>query len=213
MASMKNGRAGSDTSNPAGNPAGRRILLLAALENELTAGSAPAGVEVVFTGVGKVNAASVATAAVLRLQPSLVLNFGTVGKVDPAMHGLVEISRVIQRDMLAMPLAERGVTPLSDEPSAYFSGSESILTSITCGTGDSFVTGPDAWLLASGVQVVDMELFAIAHTCHRYGVPWRAFKYITDDANDASHLDWAANVHLGETLFWARLAGIALPQL
>jgi adenosylhomocysteine nucleosidase len=184
-----------------------KILLLTALESELSTGAAPAGVEVVFTGVGKINAASAATAAILRSRPDLVVNFGTVGKINPARHGLLEIAKTIQRDMLAMPLAERGVTPLSDEPAAYFSG----FGDAVCGTGDSFVTAPDAWLAASQVDVVDLELFAIAHACHRYAIPWRAFKYITDDANAASHLDWTANVHLGEILFWERLSG--LPEL
>ena len=159
--------------------------------------------DVVFTGVGKINAASIATEAILSNRPDLVITFGTVGKVNPALHGLLDIAKVIQRDMLAMPLAERGVTPLSDEPAAYFSG----YGDAVCGTGDSFVTAHDEWLAASCVDVVDMELFAIAHVCHRLGLPWRAYKYITDDANDASHQDWSANVHLGENLFWERLAG------
>lgn len=180
----------------------QKILLLTALESELTASRAPAGVEVVFTGVGKINAASIATEAILRARPDQVITFGTAGKVNPVRNGLLDIAKVIQRDMLAMPLAERGVTPLSDEPAAYFSG----FGDAVCGTGDSFVTARDEWLEASGVDVVDMELFAIAHVCHRLGVPWRAYKYITDDANDDSHQDWTANVHLGETLFWERLA-------
>ena len=181
-----------------------KILLLTALESELTAGRAPPGVEVIFTGVGKINTASITTAAILRLQPALIINFGTVGKVNPALHGLIEIAKVVQRDMLAMPLAERGVTPLSSEPSAYCSG----FGDACCGTGDSFVTASDAWLTASAVDVVDMELFAIAHCCHRYAIPWRALKYITDDANDVSHVDWTENVHLGEKLFWERLPAI-----
>jgi adenosylhomocysteine nucleosidase len=180
----------------------QKILLLTALESELKANRAPAGVEVVYTGVGKINAASVAVEAILRVRPALVINFGTAGKINPALHGLLDIAKVIQRDMLAMPLAERGVTPLSDEPAAYYSGGGDAV----CGTGDSFVTARDEWLVGSGVDVVDMELFAIAHACHRHAVPWRAYKYITDDANDASHQDWTANVHLGETLFWERLS-------
>lgn len=179
----------------------KKIVVLAALQNELTAHKAPAGIEVIHTGVGKVNAASVTTAAILRIQPALIVNFGTVGKINPALHGLLEISKTIQRDMMAMPLAQRGVTPLSNEPPAYLSG----FGNAVCGTGDSFVTARDDWLVTSGVDVVDMELFAIAHTCNRYGIPWRAFKYITDGADDASHQDWTANVHLGEELFWERL--------
>src|SRR5260370_36182457 len=129
-----------------------KMLLLKAFGNELTASLGRAGVEVVYIGIGKVNAASVTTAAIVRVQPDLVINFGTAGKVNPALHGLLEVAKVIQRDMLAMPLAERGVTPLSDEPSAYFSG----FGDAVCGTGDSFVTARDEWLATSGVDVVDM---------------------------------------------------------
>lgn len=181
-----------------------KILILTALQSELPASAAPAGIEVLYTGVGKINAASVATAAILAHQPSLIINFGTAGKINRGLDGLLEIAHVIQRDMLAMPLAARGVTPLSDEPSNYSSG----FGNARCGTGDSFVTASDSWLHEQNIDVVDMELFAIAHTCHRYGVPWRAFKFITDDANEASASDWADNVHRGEVLFWQQLQQI-----
>jgi adenosylhomocysteine nucleosidase len=51
------------------------------------------------------------------------------------------------------------------------------------------------------VDVVDMELFALATACHRHGVAWRAFKFITDDANEEAHTDWSTQVHLGRQLF------------
>lgn len=181
-----------------------KILILTALASELNAANAPAGVDVIYTGVGKVNAASCATAAILQHQPSLVINFGTAGKINPKIDGLLEISRVIQRDMLAIPLAARGVTPLSDEPSAYTSGHGDSC----CGTGDSFVTASDPWLSEQGVDVVDMELFAIAHTCYRYGVAWRAFKFITDSADDSAADHWNDNVHRGADLFWQALGKI-----
>lgn len=181
-----------------------KILILTALASELNATAAPAGIEVIYTGVGKVNAASTATAAILQHQPQLVVNFGTAGKINPQIDGLLEIASVIQRDMLAIPLAVRGVTPLSDEPSRYDSGHGDA----RCGTGDSFVTASDAWLVEQGVDVVDMELFAIAHTCYRYGVPWRAFKFITDAADDDAADHWNDNVHRGAQLFWQKFRQI-----
>src|SRR5450830_1628933 len=180
------------------------ILILTALASELHAAHVPAGVRVIYTGVGKVNAAATATAAILQHQPQLIVNFGTVGKINPTVHGLLEIASVIQRDMLAMPLAARGVTPLSDEPASYASGHGEA----RCGTGDSFVTASDPWLIEQAVDVVDMELFAIAHTCHRYGVPWRAFKFITDSADDDAADHWNDNVHRGAQLFWQTFAQI-----
>ena len=52
-----------------------------------------------------------------------------------------------------------------------------------------------------------MELFAIAHACHRARVPWRAFKFITDDANDAAATEWTAKHRSGQDLFWEAMAG------
>jgi adenosylhomocysteine nucleosidase len=175
-----------------------RILVLAALRSELDADRAPDGVEVVYCGVGKINTAIATTAALLAAKPALVVNYGTCGKITENLRGLLEISHVVQRDMMAMPLAPRGVTPLCDEQSVLASGFGTAI----CGTGDSFVTSADPWLTENKVDVVDMELFAIAHVCERYEVPWRAFKFITDDANDFAHEHWTANVANGEDLFW-----------
>jgi len=180
----------------------KKILILTALASELQAAHAPPGVSVIYTGVGKINATAVATAAILQQQPQLIVNFGTAGKINPAVHGLLDIAEVLQRDMLAMPLAARGVTPLSDEPVSYACGRGTA----RCGSGDSFVTASDEWLVQQGVDVVDMELFAIAHTCHRYSVTWRAFKFITDSADEEAAQHWNDNVHRGAELFWQQLA-------
>jgi adenosylhomocysteine nucleosidase len=175
-----------------------RILILTALKSELDAARAPDGVDVLYGGVGKINTAITTTEAILASKPALIVNYGTCGKITEGLRGLLEIARVIQRDMMAMPLAERGVTPLSDDAAILASG----FGTAVCGTGDSFVTATDPWLIENNVDVVDMELFAIAHTCRRFAVPWRSFKFITDDANDVAHEHWTANVANGEDLFW-----------
>lgn len=177
------------------------ILVLTALPSELDGARAPAGVRVVYTGVGKVNTAIATTVALRETTPKLVVNYGTAGRIDARLHGLVEISHVVQRDMMAMPLAPRGVTPLSDEPPVLASG----FGGVVCGTGDSFVTTADPWLAENNVGVVDMELFAIARVCAHYGLPWRAFKFITDGADDDAADHWTENVARGEALFWDML--------
>jgi adenosylhomocysteine nucleosidase len=178
----------------------RPVLVVAALSSELNAERAADCVEVVFGGVGKINAAVATTEALLKQRRALVVNYGTCGKISKSLYGLVEISRVLQRDMMAMPLAPRGVTP-SCEGHILESGREGAV----CGTGDSFVTSDDPWLTVNKVDVVDMELFAIANVCERFGVPWRAFKYVTDSADDAAHRQWSANCACGADLFWDRL--------
>ena len=187
---------------PPTNPA--PTVILTALPHELAAADAPAGVEVVYCGVGKVNAALHAAQVILERRPSLVINFGTAGKIDPRHDGLLEIAAVVQRDMLAMPLAPRGVTPLMPEaqqPARLESG----YPGVVCGTGDSFVSAADDWLLEQRIDLVDMELFAIARACRHFGVPWRAFKFITDGADEGAADDWQSRVHLGAELFWRHL--------
>jgi adenosylhomocysteine nucleosidase len=53
-----------------------------------------------------------------------------------------------------------------------------------------------------------MELYAIAAIAHEHQIPWQAFKYITDDANENSGDDWQSKVHHGEELFLEKLKKI-----
>jgi adenosylhomocysteine nucleosidase len=175
-----------------------KILVLTAIDDELDKKRAPDGVEVVFTGVGKINTTIATLIALQARKPSLVVNYGTAGKISESLRGLVEVAHVIQRDMNAEPLAPRGATPYAPELERLSSGHGEV----TCGTGDSFVTTSDPWLNANHVDIVDMELFALASVCRRLGIPWRAFKFITDDANDFAHQHWIANVANGQDLFW-----------
>ena len=45
-----------------------KILVLTAIDDELAKARAPDGIEVIYTGVGKVNAASAATLALLAME-------------------------------------------------------------------------------------------------------------------------------------------------
>ena len=170
-----------------------RILVLTAIDEELDKARAPAGVEVIYSGVGKVNAASAATLALLVLRPALVINYGTVGRINTTLSRLVEVAHVVQRDMMAMPLVPRGRTPYSSNLDKLSSG----FGDVTCGTGDSFVTSPDPWLTENHVDVVDMELFAIAHVCQRHSIPWRAFKFVSGEADH-----WIGDIGKGQDTFW-----------
>ena len=176
------------------------LLIITALESELKRNALPNGVEIVYSGVGKINAAVSSIKAIHQYSPKRILNFGTVGKINPQLQGLLEIGRVIQRDMDAEPLAPRGSTPFCSRPQEYFSTGQFL-----CGSGDSFVTAHDPWLQSQGVDVVDMELFAIATVAHDHHIPWHSFKYITDDANENSGDDWQSKVHHGQELFLDKL--------
>lgn len=176
------------------------LLIITALESELKRAALPSGVEIVYSGIGKINAAMTSFKAIQQYSPKRILNFGTAGKIKPELHGLLEIGRVIQRDMVAEPLAPRGSTPFCPRPQEYLSTGQ-----YSCGSGDSFVTAHDSWLHSQGVDVVDMELFAIAAIAYEHKIPWQSYKYITDDANESSGDDWQAKVHHGQELFLEKL--------
>ncbi|WP_369821179.1 5'-methylthioadenosine nucleosidase [Polynucleobacter sp. MWH-Tro8-2-5-gr] len=175
-------------------------LIITALESELKRAVLPAGVEIVYSGIGKINALSASLKAIHQYAPQMMINFGTAGKVNPQLNGLLKIGKVIQRDMSTEPLAPRGKTPFCNKPFEYLSSGE-----FTCGTGDSFVTAHDPWLDAQSVDVVDMELFAIAAAAYEHQISWQSYKYITDDANEHSASDWQAKVHHGQDLFLDQL--------
>jgi adenosylhomocysteine nucleosidase len=100
------------------------------------------------------------------------------------------------------------VTPFDTRPAELANGR----VGLCCGSGDSFVTTPDPWLQAHGIDLVDMELWGIASACARAGVPWRSFKYVTDQADAGAADDWQAQVGEGERRFLALLAGLQQEQ-
>ena len=176
-------------------------IIITALADELDASLLPQGVQIFYSGIGKLNAAIATYKAISQSRPLRIFNFGTVGAVRPHANGLIEIQRVVQRDMIAEPLAPRGQVPFCTRPYEYLSGSGMY----TCGTGDSFVTAKDPWFETNNVDVVDMELFAIAAIAYDHNIAWRSFKYVTDHTNEDSGQDWQQKVRHGERLFIDRL--------
>ena len=172
-------------------------LLLVALPEELPEIIAPSNFKLIYTGVGKINAAVTAVAAINEFKPTSILNFVTAGAINSKASGLCIVKEVIQRDMLAEPLSPRGVTPFDTKPSIL----KSTNGQYSCATGDSFVTSSDPWLLENNVDLVDMELFGIAHVCSMFQIPWYSMKYVSDAANDSSAIDWEANTKLASNVF------------
>jgi adenosylhomocysteine nucleosidase len=183
------------------------VVIIVALESELSSQRWGAGVQLVHSGVGKINATLATCVAIARYRPALIVNYGTAGAVSVRAKGLLEVGSVVQRDMMAMPLAPRGVTPFASDAARIDSGR----VGVVCATGDSFVTASDPWLSEQQVDIVDMELFAIAKVCRVRGIPWRAFKYVTDGANDKAAAEWSERVGGGEQLFHEQLEAL-LPR-
>ena len=156
----------------------------------------------IITGVGKINATFAACVAA-NTGVKKIFNFGTAGVVrDRSLIGkLVRVQHIVQRDMMAMPLELRGVTPYETGPAAATISLPKVNSGITLGTGDSFVNGPDEWFGTESVDIVDMEAYAIAKVCKRLNIEFECYKYVSDFADEDADVDWSNNVNKGTELF------------
>ena len=167
-------------------------LIVVALEDELPT-QLVAGWNVLYTGVGKVNAAIAATEAVLETRPIHLINYGTAGALNPSITGLNRVNHIVQRDMDVRPLGfELGHTPFDTTGHIDLGG-----PGVSLGTGDHFVTTPPDLV----TDIVDMEAYALAKVARLFSIHFQCWKYISDNANDDAADHWAENVAKGARAF------------
>jgi adenosylhomocysteine nucleosidase len=179
-------------------------LIVMALPQESRGRLEAAGADVLYTGVGKVNAAAtlarrLAELRVRGLPPPLVVNLGTAGSRRVKAHTLVYCDRFAQRDMDVTGLGfAPGVTPFDTTPAVItfpplFPQQEQHL----CSTADSFATDRHD---VTG-DVVDMEAFALARVCLAERVRFGCVKFVTDGADGDSPAHWEAALEAAATAF------------
>ena len=167
-------------------------LIVVALEDELPT-HLVAGWNVLYTGVGKVNAAIAATEAVLETRPIHLINYGTAGALNPSITGLNRVNHIVQRDMDVRPLGfELGHTPFDTTGHIDLGG-----PGVSPGTVDHFVTTPPELV----TDIVDMEAYALAKVARLFSIHFQCWKYISDNANDDAADHWAENVAKGARAF------------
>lgn len=145
-------------------------------------------IPILFTGVGKLNAAYTLTKAIGETRPRRVINLGTAGSRHFNAGDLVNCTSFIQRDMDATPLGfELFETPFDATPAVLANGERiALFPEGACGSGDSFdISDNDA-----PYSLVDMEAFALAKVCRAEELPFICIKYITDGANGQAAADW-----------------------
>lgn len=174
-----------------------RLLLAVALPHENADDLLSAhGHELLYTGVGKVNAALALTQALATraCDDLVVVNLGSAGSQVFTAGQVVQAQRFFQRDMDASPIGfPLGLTPFETESHIESALLLPDLPQATCYTGDSFVTEPHPHL---ELEIIDMEAYAMAKACQRLGVPFASLKFITDGADGAAASDWMEAVHL-----------------
>lgn len=173
------------------------LLVTMALEVESQGLFARAGVPVLYTGLGKVNAAHALTRRLAdyrcaRVALPCVINFGTAGSRRFATGTVVACDAFIQRDMDVTAFGfEAGTTPFEKVPARLeFPAAFADLPRGSCGTGDSFETANRPL----ECDVLDMEAYALAKVCWLEGTRFLCVKYVTDGADHAAVADWQSNL-------------------
>jgi adenosylhomocysteine nucleosidase len=172
-----------------------KLLIVMALPQESRGLLERAGAQVLYTGVGKVNAAAALARRLAEIRCraealSLVVNMGTAGSRSIPAHNLVAATRFAQRDMDVSGMGfAPGVTPFDATPAVIeFPGVFVHLPSVLCSTADSFATH----LHEVTGDVVDMEAFALARVCVAENARFGCVKYVTDGADADSATHWEA---------------------
>ena len=166
----------------------------------LEAGGVP-GHELVLErcGMGKVNAAVVATELIAREHPDLVISTGVAGSTSHSVHtGDFVVSReIVFHDAWYGEGNEYG--QVQDLP-ARFSAPESLVQKAAAlgaipgliTSGDKFIEdSKDVEFILSHFPdslAVDMESGALAQTCYLKGVPFISIRLISD-GNDDAHME------------------------
>ena len=181
----------------------KKTLIVCALEVETQ--SQLEDYDVLYTGVGKVNATLALTRKFGKygsyIPYDMVINYGTAGSRKIKKKTLVDCTKFIQRDMDVTGLGfMRGETPFEDNPPITIKSTNEfnpIGRKATCGSGDNFVEDRTQYY----GEVVDMEAYALAKVCYHYDIPFISFKYITDGADEQAHEDWEVNLSDGIKVF------------
>ncbi len=188
------------------------VLLVMALREENVDARLDAFGEILYTGVGKINATLHLAEALLQRDRRnlLVLNIGSAGSHLLDAGQVVAVNRFYERDMDATALGcLPGQTPYEEH--VYLETGLSLpgFPGKTCSTGDRFLAMPDP---DEVYEVIDMEAYAMAKTSHYFGVPFACLKFITDGADGQAAADWRASLSLATDALVHALERLA-PQL
>jgi adenosylhomocysteine nucleosidase len=173
------------------------VIVAMALPAEGAGRFEAAGIEVLYTGVGKVNAAITLTRRLAGERHAghktpLIVNFGTAGSHRIPARTLVACRRFVDRDMDVAALGfAPGETPFDKLPPVIeFPAHFPHLPEAICGSGDSFATRPHG----VACEVVDMEAYALAKACRIAGADFACVKYVSDNADENAAKHWKENV-------------------
>ncbi|RZJ06929.1 MAG: 5'-methylthioadenosine/adenosylhomocysteine nucleosidase [Haliea sp.] len=164
----------------------------------------------VLSRIGKVAAATTATALIERFGATRIIFTGVAGGLAPGVHvgDIVVADSFLQHDLDASPIFPRYEVPLyglsrfATDPALSDILARAARVALPgvpvhrglVASGDRFVSSTfEARALQAALPealAVEMEGAAIAQVCHDYGVPFAAVRTVSDRADDAAHGDF-----------------------
>ena len=201
-----------------------KALIVVALKAEFN-DEIPKDFKMIYTGVGKVNAAFNLTKTLEMLDklPPLIINYGTAGSKNLEIGQMVDCTKFIQRDMYIKQFGLKpGETAFDNEtyknhyktqtPPIILDFKEKINNNplgknLLCATGDNFVTEFNSDIsdiektYGEDLSVIDMEAYALAKIAFLYNISFISFKYITDNLDSKGSSDWEKHVSKGAGMF------------
>lgn len=169
------------------------ILVAAALREELEPHFDQE--DVVYSGIGKINACFALTRALKDSRIELVVNFGSAASSEFLKGEIVQCGRIFERDMQCQLPEFKDHNPEHLDTHPFYLPSLKIAN---CYTGDSFLSRVKVRQFSG---VVDMEAFAFAKACHYMSIPFLCFKAITDGVNPNSEKEWRRAVNAAAKQF------------
>jgi adenosylhomocysteine nucleosidase len=150
-----------------------RVLVVTAMRSEAKPlrKAAPAGVDVVVTGMGTRLAAEATAAALDAADYERVVMIGIAGGVGPTVGvGDLVVPVAVIDHATGDELVPDRLGPIEPRGKLH--------------TSDEFIQDPDAVaaLVARGVVGLDMETAAVGRVCRERGIPWSTFRGISDHA-------------------------------
>jgi adenosylhomocysteine nucleosidase len=185
------------------------ILLAIALPEESDGLFEKSDFDILYTGVGKVNACYFLTKKLAELKtqgrtPKYVVNLGSCGSRKFKKGAVVVCNKFIQRDMDATIFDYKlGETPSEKHIPMIIEHKKIVkdLEYAVCGSGDNFAVKPCE---IKEVDVVEMEAYVLAKVCFLEKIDFISIKYVTDGLNDKGGDDWDKKIlGAGESLYGA----------
>ena len=154
------------------------------------------GCPVIFSGVGKINAAMAAWNAFSQGYDEII-NIGSCGSLYHKSGDVLEVGQVFQ-DIDATPLIEYGEVPFEANSKQIVLNTK---TNVTCFTTDYFYDESQIEKYSNNYldmikncSIFDMECYAIAKVCKRFQIKFSSYKWVSDDGDASS---WKENCKIG----------------